>query len=239
MLRKGGTISHPDLPFDVEINRYMTNSVLRRSPTDHDLLVAEPQSDASGVESEEDIPSGYLTLRDKQDGSVLARDYLVSVYLSPEEARDGRRVGVATVAGEERVAIVPYTPVKANGKEYEVSLRFKRTYRPFHVHLIDFRFDRYMGTDIARNFSSEVRVIDPEKNEDRQVVIRMNEPLMYRGETFYQANFDKTTERTTVLQVVRNPGWALPYISCIVVAVGMLMHFGINLVGFLNRRAAA
>ncbi len=41
----------------------------------------------------------------------------------------------------------------------------------------------------------------------------------------------------TVLQVVRNPGWFMPYVSCILVTIGMLMHFGLSLVNFLNRRA--
>ena len=42
----------------------------------------------------------------------------------------------------------------------------------------------------------------------------------------------------TVLQVVRNPGWELPYLACAMVALGMLLHFGLNLVSFLNRRAS-
>jgi cytochrome c biogenesis protein ResB len=117
-----------------------------------------------------------------------------------------------------------------------VSLRFKRSYKPYTVHLLDFRYDRYMGTNIARNFSSEVRLLDPERGEDRTVTISMNEPLRYRGETFYQASFDEETENATVLQVVRNPGWTLPYIACILVSLGMLVHFGIHLVGFLGRR---
>ena len=45
-------------------------------------------------------------------------------------------------------------------------------------------------------------------------------------------------DRGTVLQVVRNPGWLMPYFSCALVSLGMLVHFGIHLVGFLRRRAA-
>src|SRR5262249_46165402 len=150
--------------------------------------------------------------RDRADGAALGT-YLMSVELTPQR-------------------------VVVDGKPYEVALRFKRLYKPYTLHLIEFRFDRYEGTDIAKNYSSLVRLIDPERNEDREVLIRMNEPLRHRGETFYQADFDKRTETTTVLQVVRNPGWLLPYVSCVVVALGMLLHFGIHLVGFLQRRAA-
>ena len=43
---------------------------------------------------------------------------------------------------------------------------------------------------------------------------------------------------TTGLQVVKNPGWLLPYFSCFFVALGMLIHFGIHLVGFVSRSIA-
>ena len=58
----------------------------------------------------------------------------------------------------------------------------------------------------------------------------------YAGEP---GGFDPRTETTTILQVVRNPGWLIPYISCALVAIGMLVHFGIYLTQFLLRRAAA
>jgi cytochrome c biogenesis protein ResB len=67
----------------------------------------------------------------------------------------------------------------------------------------------------------------------------MNHPLRYEGDTFYQADILKGrngTEKGTVLQVVRNPGFAMPYLSCAMVASGMLVHFGIHLFGFLRRR---
>ena len=65
----------------------------------------------------------------------------------------------------------------------------------------------------------------------------MNEPLRHRGETFYQASWNEKTEKGTVLQVVRNPGWLMPYFSCAIVSIGMLVHFGIGLISFLERRA--
>jgi len=40
-----------------------------------------------------------------------------------------------------------------------------------------------------KNFSSRVRVLRPEAGEDREVLIYMNNPLRYAGETFYQASF--------------------------------------------------
>jgi hypothetical protein len=114
-----------------------------------------------------------------------------------------------------------------------MALRYRRIYKPYSVQLIDFQHDRYMGTDTPRNFSSLVRLIDPAHNEDREALIYMNHPLRYRGETFYQASY-KSGDTGTVLQVVRNPAWIIPYVACGLGALGMLMHFGIGLVRFLR-----
>jgi hypothetical protein len=37
------------------------------------------------------------------------------------------------------------------------------------------------------------------------------------------------------LQIVRNPGWLMPYISCAVVGIGLLVHFGMTLFRFVER----
>ena len=71
----------------------------------------------------------------------------------------------------------------------------------------------------------------------RKRALGLNEPLRHAGETFYQTSW-KEGEKGKVLQVVRNPGWLMPYVSCAVVALGMLIHFGLHLVGFLGRRFA-
>jgi uncharacterized membrane protein len=66
----------------------------------------------------------------------------------------------------------------------------------------------------------------------------MNQPLRYDGKAFYQASFGKA-DTLSVLQVVENPGWLLPYISCVVVSVGLLWHFGLTLRRSMRRREAA
>jgi hypothetical protein len=38
---------------------------------------------------------------------------------------------------------------------------------------------------------------------------------------------------------VRNPAYLLPYIACVLVALGMVIHFGMHLFTFLARRRAA
>ncbi len=122
----------------------------------------------------------------------------------------------------------------ANGTSYEMALRFKRYYYPFRLHLKEFRHDRYPGTDIPRNFSSLVRIDNPETGEDRQALIYMNHPLRYAGLTFYQASFGNQ-DTSSMLQVVRNPGWLLPYLSVLMVGVGMTIHFILSLITYLQR----
>ena len=75
---------------------------------------------------------------------------------------------------------------------------------------------------------------NPSKKESRDVLIYMNQPLRYEGRTFYQASFGK--EDTLPPPVVENPGWLLPYISCVLVTLGLLVHFAIVLRRSLKRR---
>lgn len=125
----------------------------------------------------------------------------------------------------------------SQNKTYEIALRMHRTYYPFTLELIDFTHDRYPGTNIPKNFSSEVNVIDPATNENRKALIYMNHPLRYAGLTFFQQGFDND-DTTSFLQVVRNPAWQLPYWSVLLVGVGMGAQFVISLMRFFNKSSA-
>ena len=122
-------------------------------------------------------------------------------------------------------------------RTYELALRPERFYLPFSLHLIEFRHDKYSGTDIPKNFSSRVRLQNPDTGENREVRIFMNNPLRYEGETFYQASFD-ADDGGSVLQVVHNPSWLTPYLACVLVATGLVWQFLSHLIPFLKRRAA-
>ena len=124
------------------------------------------------------------------------------------------------------------------GKTYELSLQFKRLHKPYAVKLLDFRHDLYLGTGKAKNFSSEVQLIDPKQNVDRTFKIWMNNPLRYGGDTLYQASFDPDNPRATTLQVMTNSGWMIPYVSCMLVAIGMLAQFGNTFLRFARREVA-
>src|SRR5262249_31942215 len=146
--------------------------------------VALQQPPVSGTDTSQktDVNSAYVTLRRKGGGEALGT-YLVSLWycgsiyqMLPERLQD----------------------VRLAGKTYVLSLRPKRIYKPYTIHLNQFTHGKYQGTEIAKDFRSEIRLLDPGENEDREVEIYMNNPLRYRGETFYQSGF-LNGDRGTIL----------------------------------------
>jgi ABC-type transport system involved in cytochrome c biogenesis permease subunit len=228
LLQHGGTIRNEELPVDVEVTRYLSNSALTEEPPTPGEnpatrgfgvrfgVVERPAGRGVDSEQKADTPSAYLTLRDKKSGAALGT-YLVSFWINPQK-------------------------VEIDGTNYEMSLRRQRSYRPFSFQLEELKHENYTGTRLAKRFASLVRIVDPERGEDREALIHMNHPLYYRGETFYQSQVDvdkRTGVEFTGLQVVRNPGWLLPYIACTLVAGGMTAHFLILVLSFLGRIDAA
>ena len=128
--------------------------------------------------------------------------------------------------------------ITQDGRTYDLSLRWKRIYKPYAITLDNFEHKKYAGTDKPKDFRSYARLTDPERGDDRETQIYMNHPLRYQGETFYQSGY-LPGGAGTVLQVVRNPGWLMPYISCTMVALGMLVHFGLHLVQFIRVKVAS
>lgn len=223
LLLRGASFALPSLPFTVKVHDYYAHSVITNRAS---MGAAAPPSMAtSGIGTNfhaialpnvtdmnfRDVPTSMIEVV-APEGSVGR--WLVSGYLDRAQSFDYK------------------------GRTYQVVLRLRRYYLPFSLTLLEFRHDKYKGTDIPRNFSSQVRLQNPAKGEDREVLIYMNNPLRYSGLTFYQASFDKRDERATILQVVRNPSWVAPYIACVVVAAGLVIQFLIHLKEFVKRRTA-
>ena len=132
-----------------------------------------------------------------------------------------------------------FDEITVEKKTWKVGLRFERTYKDYTIMLTDVRKDNYAGTDIEKNYSSDIRLVDPSHNEDGEHHIWMNNPLRYSGETFYQSGYFKdpqTGEESTTLQIVTNEGWMIPYVACMIVTVGMFYQFILTLVRFLNKK---
>ncbi len=99
-------------------------------------------------------------------------------------------------------------------------------YKPYVITLDDFRKDDYLGSNVARNFSSDIRLNDLAAGTVESRHIRMNDPMRYKGETLYQSGFNPNNPiENTTLQIVSNTGWMIPYMSCMIVLTGMAAHF--------------
>lgn len=136
--------------------------------------------------------------------------------------------------------VIAPRPIEIDGKTYTVQLRFKRTYLPYTVQLNDFTNDTFTGTQVARNYASDLRLIDPQ-GLPREAYIKMNQPLRYDGKAFFQSGFFQPPlprNTGTILQVVDNPGSWIPYMSCVIVTVGLCAQFGFSLARY-GRRVAA
>ena len=133
-----------------------------------------------------------------------------------------------------------------DGRKYIVDLRFKRTYKPYTLTLREMKQETYIGTDTPQDFSAKIAFVDPEQKVSRpEIRIWMNNPLRYGGDTFYQSGYngpyrDPETQQlmpaSTTLQVVSNVGWSIPYVACMLTAVGMAAQFLISLLRYVDRR---
>ena len=219
LLRSTAEIQAPRLPFVVRPVAYFPNAMLRpRELTADAVASVATQGDGTSVlaqpvpaasrEGDTNWPTAYVELRGPE-GSLGV--WLVSAMLRDAQAFD-------------------YA-----GRHWELSLRPRRDYLPYALTLLRFTHDVYPGTDIPKNFASTLRVQSDDGRTDRKVVIYMNNPLRFEGRAFYQAGYDNN-DRTTVLQVVRNPGWKIPYVACALMAAGLLLQFGLQLTAFSRRR---
>ena len=58
----------------------------------------------------------------------------------------------------------------------------------------------------------------------------MNQPLRYKGYSFYQSSFDqRANTEVTVLNVVQNKGRLFPYIATLIIFIGIVLHLIIHL----------
>ncbi len=220
LLARGGEVVHPDLPFKLRPAKFYSNSALSDTNESSAFELVQAENVAGrqiwwrGLPKEtrmnyRDIPSTVVEL-------ITPAGAVRPILLSGHFAR-------------------PQT-LTIGGQELQLSLRPERYYKPYRLHLIDFRFDRYAGTEKPKNFSSRIRLERPDSGENRELTIRMNEPLRYDGKTFFQQSYDEVDEKGTILQVVDNPGWLTPYLACGLVAAGMIWQFMTHLIGFAAKR---
>jgi ABC-type transport system involved in cytochrome c biogenesis permease subunit len=201
---------------------------------------------ASGTGSGDDLPSVVVQLWTKDNTVKGGATALGTHFLSYVLDRDVMR----------RIPAFQFKPatVTAGESTYALEYRPRRIYKPYTIALKQFTHEKYAGTDKAKDFASTVQLVHPDRGENRETRIWMNNPLRYDAspaagvlgslksmnpvwndsETFFQAGYLPGNDGT-VLQVVQNPSWMWPYISCILISLGMTVHFLMVLAKFTTR----
>ena len=236
--RAGGqAIAADGLPFEIRLVEYFPNSSVvavgpvAANPATTGLgrkWLAKALPPEGGASSQMNIASAYVQLNDKETGRDLGT-YLVSQFLN-----DQAQIFAAA------------TPdicdtVTAGGREWRLQLRFRREYKPYAVALDDVRRINYSASETPRDYSSYVTFTDLASGTEQKGRIWMNNPVRYRGETFYQSTYSAVdlgggqTGEMTGLQVVENAGWLVPYVACVLAFWGMLVHFGGTFLRFSER----
>lgn len=204
------------LPFELQLTGYQRNSrPLPKGPN-----VDTPQKVVDGFflspealakEAEQNIAGAYVTVKDPVS----------------EQVQEGILWGLAQS---------PLT-VTAGGERWQIDLRKKRYPLPFTIALDKFHHEMHPGTGMAKLFMSEVTKV--EKGSEQRYKIEMNQPLRHLGYTFYQSGWGPQNARPgdplfSTFSVVRNPADQFPLIACIIVTVGLLVHFGQKLTRYLR-----
>lgn len=229
-------IDAAELPCKLKVLKWMPNSTVvdakegQENPTTTGIglrAVALPERTNGGASSKIDIASAYVEVIDKKT------DQSLGVYLLSQVFNDQRQLFMGAPPDQNESLTI-------DGKAYSMALRFRREYKPYQVFLEDVERENYAVSDRARDFSSHVVIRDPRDGTELKGHIWMNNPVRYRGETFYQSEYNSMRQNgqvieTTGLQVVANQGWVIPYVACMLVLFGMLSHFIGVFFRFANR----
>ncbi len=225
MLERLQQVRVDELPFVVSIDQYMPNSTLHRRDAQSrpgmrmatqglGREVVAFEIPPTGKPDERNLPAVVFTLF-AQKPSATAPE-VIGTWLTRE--------------------FMPPQTFEYEGRSYAIQTRRKREYLPYQITLNDFIHDKYLGTNTPKDFASEITLKNEITGEERDFRIFMNNPLRYDGLTFYQQGF-LNDDKTSILQVVRNPGRHLPYISCSILSLGLFIQFGYSLTRFVQKSA--
>ncbi len=227
LLVNAAEIRHEKLPFTIRVKEYHKNAQLR---------AYGPMVDTNGPVATSGIGSQAVLvplpeIRDTEQSNMPA----VVLAISGPGSSSGTWVAWSKLGEAQEI--------KAGEKVWRMAFRSERQYLPYSMQLLKTTYEVYPGTEIPKNFQSRVRIDNPQKSEQREVDIYMNNPLRYDGLTFYQYQMGRDevdpNRPSSTLQVVKNPGWLTPYMGCLMVGGGMVIQFMMHLVGFISKRRPA
>jgi hypothetical protein len=209
ILFDGNIISPEGIPFSIEVIQYYSNV----SPS------SRKQSDQN--DAYRGLAKNIVLLPlDNEKEAEMNRSGVLFRISGTESESDGV---YSLFLGQS----IPQT-LTIGSESFTLSLRRERYYLPFFIELLDFKRVLHPGTNIPKSFSSEVNLITEEI--PRRLIIQMNEPLRHRGYTFFQSSFSQSSNtEISILAVVKNYGRLFPYISSLIMSLGLLIHLLIQL----------
>ncbi|MEN8223693.1 MAG: cytochrome c biogenesis protein ResB [Acidobacteriota bacterium] len=201
-IEPGKPLSFPDFPINIKVKKSFLNASAFRNK--------------EGISGQNVLNASGIVSIDEKQPEVEPEANIPGLMLHSDDInRD-----IVLYGGE----TVPTSVMTGNSK-YIFSLRKLRKKLPIEIGLIDFRIKKYPGSEIVKSYESTVEI----KHEDlkRELVISMNQPLRYKDFTFFQSSYQITPTGVeySVFAVVKNSGRLLPYISSIIVFLGLLIHF--------------
>ena len=207
--------THPDLPFELAIGGFAPNTRPR------------PSAGPGGAEGFqlETLP------RDKKQELNVAGLYAVA------HAPDAAPQHVLLWGMQQAPAVV-----QAGGGDWLLDLRKRQWRLPFSIALQEFTREVYPGTNMPKAFSS--RIVCRDGGVEQQALVTMNQPFRHGGYIFYQSSWGPQdappgTPLFSVFAVSRNPADQFPLYACVLIALGMTVHFAIRLSRYLAREREA
>lgn len=210
------TFRSASLPFDLVVERFLPSSRPMQMPRG-----------VGGV--------GGFYLRPLAKDPENASNNLAGAYVQIVDKATGKAQPGLLWGGSPEV--LPMT-FRVGGKDWMLTLRRPRYPLPFGVRLNKFTKLDHPGISMASEFSSNVTKIEDGAEQD--VTISMNEPLRRKGYTLFQTNWGpqnvpNPSRLYSQFEVVRNPADQWPLWSCLVILFGLVFHFSMKLIRYIQR----
>lgn len=200
---KGETFTHDKVPVTFEVLKFYKNANITSRPK------SEKSNNLRGPAIQaalEELPT------DKKDRNVAGIEVEISGI---DDKHNGTYIFLAHPNWKPAI-------VEANGITYNISLRNRHHKLPFSIYLNDFEKLDHAGTNMARAYSSRVKVTQGKSSDSTKIY--MNHPLRRNGYTLYQSSFVQQNIEESIFQVVHNKGQWIPYISIFIIFAGLLIH---------------
>ena len=223
-IKKEETIFFDSLNLKIVANAYFKNSLLTQNKALGNTLRGSHQK----VTNQAIFTSKLKRLPSPKDPLEALPGFLGKIVLS-----SGESVEIVLWGGDEGPSRVSY-----ENETFYFKLRRKSYLLPIVVKLLEFKKEVYQGTEIPKSYESLVEVTENKIN--RKVKIFMNHPFRKNDFTFYQSSFsvDALGREQSIFAVVKNKTRLFPYISSLLISLGLLIHFLIEFIrrSFLKRK---